>query len=186
MKVDKYLQKAILIFKTEGLSIPIDTIAEKIGVTKKTLYNNFESKDGLIKRCMEKVLHDFCTSVECLNDTSKDVQECFIQGINAARNYFREISPVFLNEMLKFYPLLANDDHNLGYKFFIEQLEKNIIRGQRENVYREDIDASLIAGYIAYSIFAYFRKSVMMNNKSSAEHYFKQVIDYNLKALLIS
>ncbi|NLD20902.1 MAG: TetR/AcrR family transcriptional regulator, partial [Bacteroidales bacterium] len=55
MKKDKYLDKAITLFKKEGVSMPIEVIAEKMGVSKKTLYNNFESKDGLIEQCMESV-----------------------------------------------------------------------------------------------------------------------------------
>ena len=42
---EKYAAKAMEVFRQSGLHISIDEIAEKSGVTKKTLYNHFESKE---------------------------------------------------------------------------------------------------------------------------------------------
>lgn len=183
MKEEIYLTKVIQLFRTEGLSLSMEEIADKIGVTKKTLYNHFENKDELIRKSLEKVLEDFRRSVDCTNDTSKDVRECFRNGFDAMRNFFREMSPVFLNDMLKYDSGLVSGDHAMGSKYFIDLLQKNIERGQAENIYRKDIDAPLMANYIAFSALAFFRKSVMMENNSSAGHYFSQVIEFNLKAL---
>jgi AcrR family transcriptional regulator len=183
MKESKYLEKVILIFKTKGLSLSMDEIANYIGVTKKTLYNRFESKDELIRRCMVKVTEDVCSSVSCMNNPEKNVKDCFKDGINALRSFFREMTPVFFNDMLKSFPLMITEDHQMGSKYFVNLLKDNIERGKSEKVYRQKIDSALMADYIAFSIFAYFRKSVMMDSKYSADYYFRQVIEFNLNAL---
>lgn len=183
MKEDKYLDNAIALFLKEGISMPIDIIAERIGVTKKTLYNNFGSKDGLIDSCMSRVFNNLGESLECLNDESKDVQTCFSEGICALVNFFKETTPRFLSDLMRFYPKMASVDHDAGIELFNEKLRQHITRGQKEGIYRNEIDARLISGYIAYSIFSYFRKSVMHDGDFAADHYFNQVIDFNLKAL---
>ena len=183
MKEDKYIDKAITLFKKEGISMSIETIAESIGVTKKTLYNNFESKDGLIDKCMSKVIADLDRDLECLNDETKDLRTCFSEGICVLVNFFRETSPKFLSGMMKYYPQLASSDHDAGRELFNQKLHQHIARGQKEGVYRQEIDSKLISGYISYSIFSYFKKSVMHDGDFAAEHYFNQVIDFNLKAL---
>lgn len=184
MKEEKYIEKAIALFKQEGIAMPIDTIADYIGVTKKTLYNNFESKDGLIEKCMLKILDDLRAALACLTDESKDVRECFTEGITVLVDFFRETSPKFLSGIARYYPQIATNDHDAGRELFNEKLQQNILRGQEEGVYRNEIDAALIAGYISYSIFSYFKKSVMHDGDFAAQHYFKQVIDFNLKALI--
>jgi hypothetical protein len=118
-----------------------------------------------------------------MNDPGKDVRVCFKDGIEALRSFFREMSPVFLNDMLKYYPALISDDHQQGSRYFINLLEENIRRGQTEKIYRAEIDPELIADYISFSIIAYFRKSVMLGNRYSAEHYFTQIVEFCLNAL---
>ena len=92
--------------------MPIDTIADYIGVTKKTLYNNFESKDGLIEKCMLKILDDLRAALACLTDESKDVRECFTEGITVLVDFFRETSPKFLSGIARYYPQIATNDHD--------------------------------------------------------------------------
>lgn len=183
MEENKYLEKVILIFKTKGLYLSMEEIANSIGVTKKTLYNRFESKDELILRCMVKVTEDFCATVSCINNPKKNVKDCFKDGINALRSFFREMTPVFFNDMMKSFPMMVKEDHQLGSKYFVDLLKDNIERGKNEKVYRKEIDSALMADYIAFSIFAYFRKSVIMDSKYSADYYFEQVIEFNLNAL---
>lgn len=183
MKESKYLEKVILIFKNKGLSLSMEEIANSIGVTKKTLYNRFESKDELIRKCMVKVTEDFCSTVSCINNPKKNVKDCFKDGINALRSFFHEMSPIFLKDMLKSFPMMVTEDHLMGSKYFIDLIKDNIERGKAEKVYRKEIDSALMADYITYSIFAYFRKSIMIDSNYSADYYFKQVIEFNLNAL---
>ena len=44
----QYIGKAIEILKQEGFRLSLDEMATKMGITKKTLYNNFSSKDELL------------------------------------------------------------------------------------------------------------------------------------------
>lgn len=78
---------------------------------------------------------------------------------------------------------MVTEDHLMGSKYFIDLIKDNIERGKAEKVYRKDIDSALMADYITYSIFAYFRKSIMIDSNYSADYYFKQVIEFNLNAL---
>lgn len=185
MKESKYIEKALELFKAEGVSMTIETIADKIGVTKKTLYNNFESKDGLISKCLEQVVIDLQDNLKCMDDESKSVEECFRDGIYTLMDFFKESCPLFIKEVLKFYPKFAANKHNAGFEFFNGKLQQLIVRGQNEGIFRKDIDTRLIAGYISFSTFSYFKKSYMIEGGISADHYFDQIIEFNYNALII-
>ena len=57
---ERILETADRLFYLEGIrAIGVDTIAERIGISKRTLYNHFPSKDALISAYLERrsVLH---------------------------------------------------------------------------------------------------------------------------------
>src|SRR5215471_19273610 len=57
---ERILQTADRLFYLEGIrAIGVDTIAARIGISKRTLYNHFPSKDALIAAYLERrsVLH---------------------------------------------------------------------------------------------------------------------------------
>lgn len=185
MNKEKYIERTIALFKDQGLMLSMDEIAEKIGVTKKTLYNRFSSKDELIDECIKKITEEFQMKINCLDDRTIPVADGFREGITAMRTFFRDMSPVFFRDLIAHYPSRANDDHVSGSDYFDKMLCLNIKRGIDEGVYRKEIDAELFAKYIAFSIFVFFRQTVMMQSFYSSEYYFKQVIDFNLNALII-
>lgn len=185
MKKDKYVSSIIPLLKEEGLGLSMEAVAEKIGVTKKTLYNRFESKNKMIEDCIVQISEQFRESLECMDDESIPVEERFVIGVNTLRQYFKDMSHAFMRDLMKYYPQQAMLDHASGSSYFEEKIAANIAAGKREGAYRPDIDEGLFAKYISFSIFSFFQKEVMMANTYSADFYFTQVIDFNVNALLI-
>lgn len=185
MKKEKYLDRIIPLLKGEGLSLSMDSIADKIGVTRKTLYNNFSSKDELLKECCERLLEEFRQMTVCLTDTKVPVEKGFRDGVLGLYNFFRTASHVFTRDMMQLYPELAYGSHNSGSVLFEERLRENIMRGQKEGVYRKDIDTRWMAHYIAFAIFGFFQKYVMGGRICTPEEYFAQVTDFMLHGLKI-
>lgn len=184
MKKEKYLSAIIPILKEEGLGLPMETIAQRIGVTKKTLYNVFSSKDKMIEECLGLVSSRFRESLECMEDGGIPIAERFKMGVTTLRLYFKDMSHAFMRDLMVQYPQMASLDHSAGRSYFEEKIARNITCGQKEGVYRKDIDPALFSQYISFSIFSFFQKEVMMKNTYSADYYFKQVIDFNINALL--
>lgn len=184
MKKEKYLSSIIPILKEEGLSLSMDAIAQRIGVTKKTLYNIFSSKDKMIEECLGLISDRFKKDLECMEDENVPVTGRFATGVTTLRLYFKDMSHAFIRDLMVQYPQMAEMDHTAGRSFFEEKVARNIECGQREGVYRSDIDPGLLSKYISFSIFSFFQKEVMLGSAYSADYYFKQVIDFNINALL--
>lgn len=184
MKKDKYLSAIIPILKEEGLGLSMEAMAQKIGVTKKTLYNRFNSKDQMIEDCLEQVTGQFKENLACMDDETLPVVERFEKGVTILRLYFKDMSHAFMRDLMVQYPQMASLDHTAGRSYFEEKIAQNIESGKVSGTYRTDIDSALFAKYISFSIFSFFQKEVMMGSTYSADYYFKQVIDFNINALL--
>lgn len=185
MNKDKYLSSIIPLLKEEGLGLSMEAVAQKIGVTKKTLYNRFSSKDQMIEDCLETIYLQFKEDLACMDDTSLSVEKRFESGVTTLRLYFKDMSHSFMRDLMQFYPQKASLNHSVGLTYFEDKIAQNIESGKREGVYRQEIDSGLFSKYISYSIFTFFHKEVMMANTYSAAYYFEQVINFNINALLI-
>ena len=185
MNKDKYLSAIIPLLKEEGLGMSMEAVAQKIGVTKKTLYNRFSSKDQMIEDCLQLISCQFQESLSCMDDSSIPIAKRFEMGVTTLRLYFKDMSHAFMRDLMKFYPQKASVNHSAGLVYFEEKIAQNIELGKKEGVYRPEIDSGLFAKYISFSIFSFFQKEVMMANTYSAGYYFEQVINFNINALLI-
>ena len=185
MNKDHYLTAIITLLKEEGLGLSMEAIASKTGISRKTLYNRFSSKDQMIDDCLEHINRQFRESLSCMDDRSLPASTGFHLGVNTLRQYFKDMSHTFMRDLMEYYPQKASLDHSAGSSYFEEKIAGNIKTGQARGEYRLDIDPALFAKYIAFSIFAFFKKEVMQGNICSADHYFEQVINFNINALLI-
>ena len=96
---DKYTVQVFELFKQYGLSLNMEQIAHELGLTKKTLYNNFTSKQELISTVVNhfySFLEDEMT--KAMNDSENAIHAMF----NVSRVITNEISKlgeVFLKDM---------------------------------------------------------------------------------------
>jgi len=172
------------VFRQYGLHISIDEIAEKSGVTKKTLYNHFESKEGLLKYCLRTFVHDLEKKIAIMYSEEVNAIEGFISGVYGMGEVFHSLSPVFFDDLRKMFPELSGTQHKAGFGSFLEGLKKNLEKGIMEKLYRQDINVELISRFFINSVVSFFINSVLKRSEYSARDYFRSVIDYHLHAVV--
>lgn len=52
---DRYVSQVYVLFRQKGLKMTMEEIADDLKLTKKTLYNNFNSKEELMRTVMQYV-----------------------------------------------------------------------------------------------------------------------------------
>jgi TetR/AcrR family transcriptional regulator, cholesterol catabolism regulator len=181
---EKYIEKAMEVFKQDGLRMPLDEIADKMGITKKTLYNHFDSKEALLSECIHSFVSEMKQQLNIMHADEIDAATGMKKGFEAIAGFFYSLSPVFLLDLKKMYPEMANAEHTAGFSFFIENVRKNLKKGIKEDTYRKDIDVNLISQYITYSVFAFFMNKVLISSDFSSKGYFKTMVDYHLRAIV--
>lgn len=184
MKEEKYLDAIIEIWKVEGVELSMDAIADKIGVTRKTLYNRFKSKDDLLDRCLQRLSSGLSKAVDYLVDESIDVVQGFEKGITGMWMLFNNASYEFTRDMLRLYPRVVDNQYRKGKALLANKIRSNIERGQSDGTYRSDIDADLMSRYISFSIFVFFHNELRQEKDLFMEASFNKIVDFNVHALL--
>jgi len=181
---NKYIKRALQIFKHEGLRLSLDELAEKMSVSKKTLYNHFDSKEQLHSDCMQSMFSNLNQMMSTFVDDSLNAIECMRKGFGELKTLFFELSPIFINDFRKLYPDMIYSSHASDIDLFNKNIMANLEKGMREGVYNPNLDVILISQYFSHSIFGFFFHSVITNKEFSSTNYFENILEYNLKGLV--
>lgn len=141
-------------------SVSMDEIAGQLGMSKKTLYQHFVDKDQLI----EAVVADDVRRGEqdCLSScqsAENAVEEVFIL-IQSVLKQIREMNPVVVYDLQKFHPRAFRHFEKHKNEFILSMVKKNMERGIREELYREEISIDILSRYRLESMFIPFNLDV--------------------------
>ncbi|WP_455498503.1 TetR/AcrR family transcriptional regulator [Coprobacter sp.] len=141
----RIIVKSSFLFAKHGIkSVTMDYIAGQMGISKRTLYENFKDKDQLLLECIiymqtetEKEVEDVCRTSENSLDLLLKVFYCTWQKVqNINRNYFSDVR--------RYHPgvaqLLENDKTERA-DYMADLME----RGKKEGLIREDLKSKIVA-----------------------------------------
>ena len=145
---ERILDTSFSLFRQFGTrSITMDDIAQKMGVSKKTLYAHFADKDELVVNAISRYLLQMDEeSVENQQKAGDAIEELFLV-MQTLDECFRYMNPIILFDIQRFHPRafqVFQDYKNGGLQFTIRQ---NLERGVKEGLYRPELDLDIMTQY---------------------------------------
>lgn len=141
---DRYVAKVYELFRKKGLNLTMDDIALDLKLTKKTLYNNFKSKDGLMRTVMQHVIEDIEFKINLSLNQGRNAIEALFHSSGMMNKTLEEIGPLLLSDSSKFLPDLEVLDHTNRMSFYSKIIKENLDRGISEKLYRPNLNKELI------------------------------------------
>lgn len=140
-------------FKHGYLKVTMDEIAHELGMSKKTLYQNFSGKDDLLKTIMQ------CRSreMDCMLDKIiQDQQQDFVEKLKSILKYvgvkLSQLDTAFLQDLKRNAPEIWKEMSAWHeHRIFIE-CQRLITEGMERGVFRNDIDQETVVLMYAYAI----------------------------------
>lgn len=131
-------------------SVSIDDICRELGMSKKTFYVYFETKDELIKAILVAHYEEVKTGMLNFLDSCSSMWD----GIQRAAERLMTMPdvrqfPPFIYDLNKYYPALAKDYNAQILDLNKRVLQKIVERGKQEGFFRKDMDAELAAWMLA-------------------------------------
>ncbi|OFY41120.1 MAG: hypothetical protein A2X18_12235 [Bacteroidetes bacterium GWF2_40_14] len=140
---EKYVNQVYQLFRQKGLRLTMDDIANELRLTKKTLYNNFSSKDDLMRTVMQHVLEDIEFKINIALNQGKNAIEALYLTSSMMNKSLEDIGPLLLSDSSVCLPDLKVLDHTNRMSFYSRIIFENLERGLSESLYREDINKEL-------------------------------------------
>lgn len=173
-----------LIMKFGIKSVSMDDISKRIGISKKTIYQYFENKKGLIHEVIENhILKDEADISEIIIG-AKDAIEEMLQVAKHVLVFLRGMSPSMMFDTQKYYPKIWARVENQHFTFILNTIVENIKRGQNEGYYCDDIDADIISKMYVRQILTLADESVFPLSKYERSDLYKSLVTYHVRGLL--
>ena len=141
---ETYLTQVYELFRKRGLNLTMDEISFELKITKKTLYNNFKSKDILMRTVMEHVIEDVEFKINLSLTQGKNAIEALFYSSSMMNKTLEELGPQLLNDSSLLLPDLKVLDHTNRTSFYSRIISDNLERGISEGLYRDNFNKDLI------------------------------------------
>lgn len=186
-------QKCVILAKAEELfmrlgikSISMDDLSRQLGMSKKTLYQSFRSKGVLIREVIAGACEREQEVISGIQSKNYNAVEEFILIAHFVINQLRNLSPSTLYDLQKYYPKAWNHFETEHRHFVIESMERNIVRGIEQGLYRPEINAQMVAHFYFSMTRMLVNNDFNLNHKYSQERLFLNMMDYHLAGLTTS
>jgi TetR/AcrR family transcriptional regulator, cholesterol catabolism regulator len=143
---DRILDGARELFFSYGIrSISMDDIARHLGMSKKTVYQNFKHKDEIVNTLLTASLKINDERLKQLEKDSKDAVQEIILIMKHISEMFSRINPNLFYDMQKYYPEAWKRFQEFKQQSMIKMVETNLEQGIQEGYFRNDINVKILA-----------------------------------------
>jgi TetR/AcrR family transcriptional regulator, cholesterol catabolism regulator len=125
-------------------SVTMDGIASSLGISKRTVYENFKDKTELVYTCLDTLTEEHEKRYQEIIFTPGNVIEIIFSFIREGIKNMNSINPVYFLDMKKYYQKKWNEmqETNLSN---VSKLTRNLLKkGMEEGLFRQDINIPII------------------------------------------
>ncbi len=161
------------LFQTFGLkTVSMDDIAKKVGISKRTLYETFSSKDELLTMCLsEKERRQAESLMQIIEDKENDFVDVIVKVMIHLSQELRKVNPLFFQDLDRYNFRMAFEEQRLNTEGRKQSFMELLNKGIEEGYIRSDIDLSLTVDLFMG------RKPSLKSYFSSSSHRIENVLE---------
>jgi len=174
---DRILVESGLLFGKYGIkSMTMDSLAEELGISKRTIYECFKDKDTLLTEVIK--YHKLQTNEEAhrLIEQSDNVIEALFRIIKMTIGQMMLINPSFFHDFKKYHPKVYKEITEPGSIRDFSITGKLLKTGIEQEVFRKDINLELVnrAVHALFDLFS--QESCLVEAGYDRKEIFDQVL----------
>jgi TetR/AcrR family transcriptional regulator, cholesterol catabolism regulator len=142
---ERILEGAATLFRTYGIkSVTMDQLASHLGISKRTIYENFTDKDDLLTGVLKMMTVKQKVIIQRIIDESENAIVAIFRILEMSRNHLQDMSPAFLSDIKKYhYDFLSKNQDKCEMPDYRNNIQV-IIKGIDDGLFRKDINADLV------------------------------------------
>lgn len=181
MMKEKIINKAKEMFLRLGFkSITMDDIASEIGISKKTIYKYFSNKDILIENTIELAFSEVQEIIIKIENLNLNAIEENFEMKRMFREMFKGSDTSPLYQLKKHYLEIYEKVLTVQSEILIVCFRKNIIKGIKEGLYRENV---VIDEYVKFYQILIFNINENTAAGIEAEELEVKALEYHIRAM---
>lgn len=183
--IDKILEAAMITFLKNGFSsVTTDEFSSGLGISKKTLYKYFETKEKLIEAVITKVTTTIKAKVEEIahNETIPPLERLEFLGQQVSEQGYK-VSTNFLRDLQKFRPDLIQKIKLFRADVIRKNITYLIREGQKDGSIRKDIDPELAVDMFLAVVDTIMIPDYLIHSPHTPQTAFNQIFEITLHGI---
>ena len=180
---EKIIDTAIEEFTRNGLKFTMNDVAKALGISKKTIYTVFESKQDVLMAIADRYARDFTDMRQEIEaDTELDTMEKLEQLFCAIPTKYYNIGLSRIFELAQKYPK--------QYKYLMEAVsqgwalaEQYLEKGIREGKIRKDISKPVVMAMIRGTVTCFLESDILYKNGLTYEQGKEEMVQIIMKGI---
>jgi AcrR family transcriptional regulator len=139
------LETAQPLFLQHGFNkVSINQITDAIGISKKTFYKHYESKEALVLRIIESNIRDAALQMNKLHSSTKLSYIAKMEKLMYITMDFQsKFSKIFMQDIHKYLPDIISKFENSSKVLIRDNFSILLNQGKEKNVFRKDVDTNI-------------------------------------------
>lgn len=164
-------------------SVTMDDIANKLAISKKTLYKYFKNKEALVKAASTEFHQEISQVIsEIMKENHNAIEEGFMikQAVNAHLMQSRT-SPMY--QLRKYYPEIFRELFSKQLGTFKMSVLNNLNKGIEEGLYREDLDKDNILNFYFLLVNGVHENEIFDRQTFTEAELGQKAMEYHVRAI---
>jgi AcrR family transcriptional regulator len=143
---ERIIEEATSLFIRRGCkSLTMDDIANAMGISKRTIYENFADKEDLITQGLFRFFEEGQRGVNAILDSADNVIDVIFTQMQCNSESLMKVKYDFFDEIRRYFPGVYKKTVETFRKESLKNLKKILYKGQRDGVFRKDINVEMCA-----------------------------------------
>ena len=143
---ERIIAEARQLFNHLGVkTVRLDDIAQQLGISKKTVYQYFDSKEELVRLMLETQLNENLREANAIHlEVTNPIASALLIW-DRLIHYRQTVNPNLLRDIERHYPTVWNLFQTFRTEYINTILIINLRDGIKQELYRADLDETVIA-----------------------------------------
>jgi TetR/AcrR family transcriptional regulator, cholesterol catabolism regulator len=181
---NEILEKVSLLYQKYGIkSVTMDDVARELGVSKKTLYQNFSDKDDLVKKVIQLYISQQNVQFREITSLKLNAVDTLFAISRHVSQFLGGLNPSLTYDIKKYYPDAWNMLMEHKREHIFNNVISNIRQGIKEGYYRTDLNSEIVARLYVSRIEASMDQEMFPGSEFSPPMILKEIFSYHIRGI---
>lgn len=172
-------------FFRDGITkVTVDEIADELGISKKTLYKFFPSKEELLRSVVHFMMGFMERRLEGIVSSALPFEQKMTQVLALVGGFASRIGVQFQRDLQRFTPALWKEMETFRREHLFTKLETMFAQARQEGVFRSDLHQELFLLVFFHSMHGIMNPQTLAQHAFSPEIAFKEIFRILLEGAL--
>ncbi len=125
-------------------AITMDDISREAGVSKRTIYENFQDKDDLLRKCLNFLDEGYNKESELIAQQAENTIQMVFGYLKLGIKMLNQVNPLFIEDLKRYHIKVWKDVYKINSEKQRVQVLTILKKGINQGLFRKEIDVEIV------------------------------------------